>query len=169
MCTSAGGTRGKSLRLFLMSLRHRWMAGESIPTILFSPSLPLLERASPCSLGRVFVVGRTPKRVSLRIIRIRVHTRSPTATREKSKRERFALLQSRSKDFVSPPPKKQTSTKSNDDDGPSSSSSSSSSSAASPFPNKSLFRQSTTRWCIFLFAENVVRLFPLSWKEVSSF
>ena len=110
MCTSAGGTRRKSLRLFLMSLRHRWMAGESISTILFSPSLPLLERASPRSFGRVFVVGRAHQSafLSARIIRIRVHTRSPTATQKIKSRERFALLQSQSsKDFVSPhPPKK---------------------------------------------------------------
>ena len=110
MCTSAGGTRRKSLRLFLMSLRHRWMAGESISTILFSPSLPLLERASPCSLGRVFVVGRAPKRVSLRVIRIRVHTRSPTATQKIKSREICASSIPLERLCLSPPQKKQTST-----------------------------------------------------------
>ena len=109
MCTSAGGTRRKSLRLFLMSLRHRWMAGESISTILFSPSIPLLERASPCSLGRVFVVGRAPKRVSLRIIRIRVHTRSPTATQKIKSREICASSIPLERLCLSPQ-KKQTST-----------------------------------------------------------
>ena len=132
MCI-AGGTRRKSLRLFLMSLRHRWMAGESISTILFSPSLPLLERASPCSLGRVFVVGRAPKRVSLRIIRIRVHTRSPTATQKIKSREICASSIPLER-FVSLPQKSKRRHK-NHRRCPSSSSS-----AAFP-SNKSLFRQ----------------------------